>query len=250
MLGSDDGVVGGEAGAGGDGRRGGDDDGRGRAQCGLSHEQKRATGGSDPILSPLRRLDAVAVSTQARIESRNREVHLPPISTYRWWARRTRRSTARSSKQPPGPAQPDDGRRCVRRRWRHPPCPPRAVTRSMRKTLIPGPRPVLSACWACRRQLNWRRHRPPWLNGSTPASTLRMARLSPMAPVGSCHIPSGWRPASAPRVASEAGCSPTHSSVCSRAGSGACRTPSSPAPMVTCSGGFARQRPGARTAAP
>ena len=56
---------------------------------GLSHEQKQATGGSDPILSPLRRLDAAAVSTQARIESRNREVHLPPISTYRWWARRT-----------------------------------------------------------------------------------------------------------------------------------------------------------------
>jgi len=29
------------------------------------------------------------VSEQARRESRNREVHLPPLSTFRWWARRT-----------------------------------------------------------------------------------------------------------------------------------------------------------------
>lgn len=41
------------------------------------------------ILSPLRHLDATAVSLRARREVRNREVHLPPISTYRWWARRT-----------------------------------------------------------------------------------------------------------------------------------------------------------------
>lgn len=54
------------------------------------------TTGDDPnthnepvILSPLRHLDAEAVSLRARREVRNREVHLPPVSTYRWWARRT-----------------------------------------------------------------------------------------------------------------------------------------------------------------
>lgn len=55
----------------------------------LPHAQRPTPAGMDPILSPLRRLDAADVSAQARIESRNREVHLPPISTYRWWARRT-----------------------------------------------------------------------------------------------------------------------------------------------------------------
>ena len=44
---------------------------------------------STAIRSPLRHLDPEAISTAARIESRNREVHLPPISVYRWWARRT-----------------------------------------------------------------------------------------------------------------------------------------------------------------
>lgn len=39
--------------------------------------------------SILRHLDPITVSERARAESRNREVHLPPISTYRWWARRT-----------------------------------------------------------------------------------------------------------------------------------------------------------------
>lgn len=39
--------------------------------------------------SILSHLDPVTVSERARAESRNREVHLPPISTYRWWARRT-----------------------------------------------------------------------------------------------------------------------------------------------------------------
>ena len=39
--------------------------------------------------SILSHLDPVTVSERARTESRNREVHLPPISTYRWWARRT-----------------------------------------------------------------------------------------------------------------------------------------------------------------
>lgn len=40
------------------------------------------------VCSPLRHLDTEAVSAAARAETRNREVHLPPISTYRWWARR------------------------------------------------------------------------------------------------------------------------------------------------------------------
>jgi SAM-dependent methyltransferase len=39
--------------------------------------------------SPLRHLDVDAVGEAARIETRNREVHLPPITAYRWWARRT-----------------------------------------------------------------------------------------------------------------------------------------------------------------
>ena len=56
---------------------------------GLTREEWQTPTESNPILSPLRRLDAAAVSARARIESRNREVHLPPISTYRWWARRT-----------------------------------------------------------------------------------------------------------------------------------------------------------------
>lgn len=41
------------------------------------------------IRSPLRHFDAEAVSSKVRREVRNREVHLPPVSTYRWWARRT-----------------------------------------------------------------------------------------------------------------------------------------------------------------
>lgn len=39
--------------------------------------------------SPLRHLDVTAVSRRVRREVRNREIHLPPVSTYRWWARRT-----------------------------------------------------------------------------------------------------------------------------------------------------------------
>lgn len=42
-----------------------------------------------PVRSPLRHLDADAVSAAARAETRNREVHMPPVSAYRWWARRT-----------------------------------------------------------------------------------------------------------------------------------------------------------------
>jgi hypothetical protein len=41
------------------------------------------------ITSPLADLDVLQVSDAARRETRNREVHLPPISVYRWWARRT-----------------------------------------------------------------------------------------------------------------------------------------------------------------
>src|ERR1035437_9023457 len=41
------------------------------------------------IASPLRHLDADAVSEAARVETRNREVFLRPVTAYRWWARRT-----------------------------------------------------------------------------------------------------------------------------------------------------------------
>jgi len=41
------------------------------------------------VRSPLRHLDAEDISARVRREVRNREVHLPPISIYRWWARRT-----------------------------------------------------------------------------------------------------------------------------------------------------------------
>jgi putative DNA methylase len=44
---------------------------------------------STAIRSPLRHFDADAVGTRVRREVRNREVHLPPVSIYRWWARRT-----------------------------------------------------------------------------------------------------------------------------------------------------------------
>lgn len=39
--------------------------------------------------SVLARLDSSAVSERAAREVRNREIHLPPVSVYRWWARRT-----------------------------------------------------------------------------------------------------------------------------------------------------------------
>lgn len=39
--------------------------------------------------SLLRHFDQVRVSELARVEARNRERYLPPISVYRWWARRT-----------------------------------------------------------------------------------------------------------------------------------------------------------------
>ena len=42
-----------------------------------------------PIKSVLRLLDVEALRIAARKESRSRQRHLPPVSTYRWWARRT-----------------------------------------------------------------------------------------------------------------------------------------------------------------
>jgi putative DNA methylase len=41
------------------------------------------------IQSPLRHIDPERVAQGVRTETRNREVHLPPVSVYRWWARRT-----------------------------------------------------------------------------------------------------------------------------------------------------------------
>ena len=41
------------------------------------------------VASPLRHIDPHAVSRSARAETRNREVFLPPVSVFRWWARRT-----------------------------------------------------------------------------------------------------------------------------------------------------------------
>ena len=37
----------------------------------------------------MRHLDIAAINAAAGTERRNREVHLPPVSLYRWWARRT-----------------------------------------------------------------------------------------------------------------------------------------------------------------
>lgn len=49
-----------------------------------------ATPEPPPLLrSPLRHLDVEDITVRVRREVRNREVHLPPVSTYRWWARRT-----------------------------------------------------------------------------------------------------------------------------------------------------------------
>ncbi len=41
------------------------------------------------LVSPLRHLDPTDINVRVRREVRNREVHMPPVSTYRWWARRT-----------------------------------------------------------------------------------------------------------------------------------------------------------------
>ncbi len=62
----------------------------------LASKSQRATGtrqtqeieASDRT-SVLERFDPAAVSVRAAKEVRNREIHLPPVSVYRWWARRT-----------------------------------------------------------------------------------------------------------------------------------------------------------------
>lgn len=57
--------------------------------AGVARAQPHTLANSEPLQSPLRHLNPATVSAQARAESRNRDVHLPPISIYRWWARRT-----------------------------------------------------------------------------------------------------------------------------------------------------------------
>ncbi|WP_155369751.1 hypothetical protein [Catellatospora vulcania] len=53
------------------------------------HQTRESLDAPSARVSPLRHLNPTAVSAAAKIESRNREVHLPPVSIYRWWARRT-----------------------------------------------------------------------------------------------------------------------------------------------------------------
>lgn len=48
-----------------------------------------AAPGASPVRSVLRHLDVADLRTATRQESRSRQRHLPPISVYRWWARRT-----------------------------------------------------------------------------------------------------------------------------------------------------------------
>ena len=50
---------------------------------------RRSDDGRAPLRSVLCRLDSRAVSAASLREVRNREVHLPPVSVYRWWARRS-----------------------------------------------------------------------------------------------------------------------------------------------------------------
>jgi len=59
---------------------------RAAASASLSYNPEQL---ASTIRSPLRHFDSAAVGLKVRREVRNREVHLPPISTYRWWARRT-----------------------------------------------------------------------------------------------------------------------------------------------------------------
>ncbi len=44
---------------------------------------------TDPWRSVLRHLDVAGINASARAEARSRQTVLPPITTYRWWARRT-----------------------------------------------------------------------------------------------------------------------------------------------------------------
>jgi putative DNA methylase len=55
----------------------------------ISSPDASETAAKETLRSPLRHLDVEAVSALARREVRNREIQLPPVSTYRWWARRT-----------------------------------------------------------------------------------------------------------------------------------------------------------------
>lgn len=44
---------------------------------------------AEMVLSSLRHIAQATISEAAKAETRNRERHLPPVSVYRWWARRT-----------------------------------------------------------------------------------------------------------------------------------------------------------------
>jgi len=55
----------------------------------LCNNRKQPFVGCSATRSILHHFDAEAVSVAAQRETRNREIHLPPISVYRWWARRT-----------------------------------------------------------------------------------------------------------------------------------------------------------------
>jgi len=45
---------------------------------------------AETTYSPLRHLDCLRMNSEARKETRSRQVYLPPVSVYRWWARRTK----------------------------------------------------------------------------------------------------------------------------------------------------------------
>lgn len=60
-----------------------------RARTSINDTSSPADSKVERICSPLRHIDAAEVSLRVRREVRNREVHLPPVSIYRWWARRT-----------------------------------------------------------------------------------------------------------------------------------------------------------------
>jgi putative DNA methylase len=49
----------------------------------------QAGGTAVALFSPLRHLNTDEISAKSRREARNREIQLPPVSAYRWWARRT-----------------------------------------------------------------------------------------------------------------------------------------------------------------
>jgi 16S rRNA G966 N2-methylase RsmD len=61
-------------------------DGMSRAS---SYDPTSSANGTPLLRSPLALLDVHAVSESAKRETRNREIRLPPISVFRWWARRT-----------------------------------------------------------------------------------------------------------------------------------------------------------------